>query len=789
MAASISRTKVRTVSECSEGTDSSESELLQELRLLTEIYINELNIICDDSGIASEVCVVLHPATADNVEEQYVCLTLDMKLPEQYPDALPEITIRNSRGISDEHLMSLDAKLKQLAEERQGGAMLYELIEVAKESLTNNNTPSCQCVICLHGFTEGDVFTKTPCYHYFHSLCLARYLKHAQESEEKTVCAVCREPVTYDLSQLENAPAPSANHEAYTPDAELRKMQRRFAALYRRQKEKGGIIDLEAESNKFLIDISQTPTLPLNTGITAVTTQPQNLHERNTKTQDVAPRQTEQGQEEAKPPVSRNDAGHNKRSYPDRPRSSNRSNHRPGGRGSAQGRWSRGRGHTRPHSSGNKENFSKPTDAGRRDNRPGQRSMDKGSTEHENTTDQSQISTGENMADQSDRRFDNDSICPAGITVKDHEKHEREEQSKGRNDPHGTENERRNDASADKLDNPVCGSGETRNEGPKSGTRPIEKRRNNYKDKINPDAKATVDPRSTEPTGRKEKPTLIDERRKKADGPDSKLSGDRTADVSVQSASIKTDLRTKGDTSEPRNNAGRRRKAKASEENLGGDCKREQSNDVRSKSRDDRTDIRKERYHTREERRPEHFNQSKDGSHQSQSAGRGNQRRPSHLNQSNDRFQNSDRRGNQSKDSSRGKGRGHPQRSEQLSQSNNVSQSQNKGRGKLRSEYQSPINQSQGTSQSGKGCSSQSNESSHSKGSGGRAKDKTLTDPKYETVGSDSKSKPELFKAKPNDSATSVSTKTAGFETVSDPKKDLGQRSVAPPPGFENVKL
>ena len=68
--------------------------------------------------------------------------------------------------------------------------------------------------------------------------------------------------MTYDLSQLENAPAPSANHEAYTPDAELRKMQRRFAALYRRQKEKGGIIDLEAESNKFLIDISQV-TFPL----------------------------------------------------------------------------------------------------------------------------------------------------------------------------------------------------------------------------------------------------------------------------------------------------------------------------------------------------------------------------------------------------------------------------------------------------------------------------------------------------------------------------------------------
>lgn len=68
--------------------------------------------------------------------------------------------------------------------------------------------------------------------------------------------------MTYDLSQLENAPAPTANHDVYTPNAELRKMQRRMAALYRRQKEKGGIIDVEAESNKFLIDISQV-TFPI----------------------------------------------------------------------------------------------------------------------------------------------------------------------------------------------------------------------------------------------------------------------------------------------------------------------------------------------------------------------------------------------------------------------------------------------------------------------------------------------------------------------------------------------
>lgn len=52
-------------------------------------------------------------------------------------------------------------------------------LQVAKDHLTEENVPCCQCTICLYGFAEGDVFTKTQCYHYFHSHCLGRYVSHA----------------------------------------------------------------------------------------------------------------------------------------------------------------------------------------------------------------------------------------------------------------------------------------------------------------------------------------------------------------------------------------------------------------------------------------------------------------------------------------------------------------------------------------------------------------------------------------------------------------------------------
>lgn len=100
---------------------------------------------------------------------------------------------------------------------------------------------------------EGEAFTKTSCYHYFHCHCLGRYVSHSESElrqrekeleEDKTrdradcqvcdicsvisahvrpdelfnhwlvpqelmvVCPVCREPLTCDVDQLLSSPAP-----------------------------------------------------------------------------------------------------------------------------------------------------------------------------------------------------------------------------------------------------------------------------------------------------------------------------------------------------------------------------------------------------------------------------------------------------------------------------------------------------------------------------------------------------------------------------------------------------
>ncbi|NXH10515.1 RNF25 ligase, partial [Bucco capensis] len=128
-----------------------------------------------------EISITLHPATAQDQDSQYVRFTLVLSVAPQYPNKAPEISIRNPRGLSDEQIQKISQTLRSVAEARLGTEVLYELIEKGKEILTDNNIPHGQCVICLYGFQEREAFTKTQCYHYFHSHCLARYAQHMEE--------------------------------------------------------------------------------------------------------------------------------------------------------------------------------------------------------------------------------------------------------------------------------------------------------------------------------------------------------------------------------------------------------------------------------------------------------------------------------------------------------------------------------------------------------------------------------------------------------------------------------
>ncbi|XP_041094660.1 E3 ubiquitin-protein ligase RNF25 [Polyodon spathula] len=251
--------------------------LSQRSKFLEAIYLDELHLTHDPNSVEPwQVSITLFPSTAENPESQFVRLTLHLSLPAQYPNSVPKISIQNPRGLSDEKIRSLDHSLRQLAESSVGCPVLYELIEKGKEILTNNNVPYGQCVICLYSFQDSDALTRTGCYHHFHSHCLGRYIQHSErereerrreerrdrtggceEEEMKVLCPVCREPFTYDLAALERTPAPQFPVEEFTVGEELRKRWAELTKILERQRERGGVIDPEAERNRFLIRIQE----------------------------------------------------------------------------------------------------------------------------------------------------------------------------------------------------------------------------------------------------------------------------------------------------------------------------------------------------------------------------------------------------------------------------------------------------------------------------------------------------------------------------------------------------
>lgn len=261
-----------------------ESDVVSEIEVLQSIYVDELQVDRTDDG-GWEVSLVLHPSTAQDSVSQFVRLTLTLTLDLKYPLSSPSISIHNPRGLSDDKINSVQKCLQAEAQSSVGSPVLYQLIEKAKEILTESNIPHGNCVICLYDFKEGETLTKTSCYHYFHSHCLGRYAKHSEQElqrrekelqEDKTrdgsqkqelsvVCPVCREPLSYDVSHLLSCPAPLLPELDETRiSSEFQQKWAELQQIMEKQRLNGGIIDPEEESNRFLIHIQQAPAASEN---------------------------------------------------------------------------------------------------------------------------------------------------------------------------------------------------------------------------------------------------------------------------------------------------------------------------------------------------------------------------------------------------------------------------------------------------------------------------------------------------------------------------------------------
>ncbi|CAH0547585.1 unnamed protein product [Brassicogethes aeneus] len=243
----------------------------EELEALEAILMDDISITYNEKGYPELVKSTIFPSTADDTDKQYVCVTLEVKLPEKYPDCEPIINLRNPRGLDDSTVNEIYSSIKIKCNEFLGQPVIFELIELIRESLTESNLPTCQCAVCLYGFSEGDSFTKTQCFHYFHSYCLSKHLitteRLYQEEQDKlpawqknpkgfnAACPVCREGIICDVNELKTSLPPKdlENAQNFEVTNDLKLLQLKMKELFTYQKKRGGIIDIEAQENKLLL--------------------------------------------------------------------------------------------------------------------------------------------------------------------------------------------------------------------------------------------------------------------------------------------------------------------------------------------------------------------------------------------------------------------------------------------------------------------------------------------------------------------------------------------------------
>lgn len=85
-------------------------------------------------GVPEIIETVVHPSTGDNTDQQFVCVTLEVKLTPGYPEKSPEVFLRNPRGLDDDILDEIKKQVKQKLEECLGQPVVFELIGVSLSS-------------------------------------------------------------------------------------------------------------------------------------------------------------------------------------------------------------------------------------------------------------------------------------------------------------------------------------------------------------------------------------------------------------------------------------------------------------------------------------------------------------------------------------------------------------------------------------------------------------------------------------------------------------------------------
>lgn len=258
-----------------------------ELEFLQNVYFEDLQLTNHQSDRV-ELLFHITPNTGNDQSKKYTYLDLHLVLPQLYPEEQVEISIPTSRGIADIHLKKIISALQEKAVGLLGSPMVYELVEHAKDTLTDNNLPCGDCAVCLLPFHDDQQVSRTDCYHYFHIDCLARYVNFFENSKheenETTIenpashhqqkhleCPVCRLRIVPEATCLEAVSHYITTRRSLEPvekdlarvsiSQEIRQWQHKMARLLQKQQDKGGLINPSAKDE--VIDETWVRTVPL----------------------------------------------------------------------------------------------------------------------------------------------------------------------------------------------------------------------------------------------------------------------------------------------------------------------------------------------------------------------------------------------------------------------------------------------------------------------------------------------------------------------------------------------
>ncbi|KAL6726879.1 hypothetical protein Aduo_008807 [Ancylostoma duodenale] len=260
-----------------------------EIEALRSIFGEDIVVETNQDKSVTVVRRKVRPNDEEGVSSASV--VVEFELSREYPEVSPKVRILNPRGISEESHQQLIEEVRQRLADNIGMPIIFDILQHCADFVfEHQHSSSLSCPICLCPMTSASV-SVTPCDHYAHTECLelhcvhtrkqlgeklaARDFKMCDDIDRSLRCPVCREVIEEEVEPILPHSSPPRRGRKSAPRGRestpcqltlqetqndfdfdwgrWREQQASLMKIYERQKEKGGIIDLEEERKKNLV--------------------------------------------------------------------------------------------------------------------------------------------------------------------------------------------------------------------------------------------------------------------------------------------------------------------------------------------------------------------------------------------------------------------------------------------------------------------------------------------------------------------------------------------------------